>query len=65
GDDWFFVRRQQEHWYSTDVLERPHAPDFQHWPGHEQARARLPHMLPTWELFWAGDARVSDLTDAP
>ncbi len=64
GDEWFFSRRREKHWYATDVLERPHAP-FQHWPGHEHEAPALPQALATWGRFWAGDPVVSELTQAP
>jgi hypothetical protein len=63
--EWFFLRRNEEHWYSSDVLERPHAPDFQHWPRHEKQKPRLPAILPTWQAFWDADPAVANLTDAP
>lgn len=63
--EWFFVRRRERHWYSVDVLERPHAP-FQLWDAHP-APPRLPAAFPTWEGFWkAVDAATVDaLTDLP
>jgi hypothetical protein len=47
---WYFVRRQEKHWYSVDVLERP-APPFHRWPANGGA-ARLPRDFPTWLSFW-------------
>jgi SnoaL-like protein len=47
---WYFVRRQEKHWYSVDVLERPGTP-FHRWPA-DGAAARLPRDFPTWLSFW-------------
>jgi SnoaL-like domain len=64
--EWFFKRRRERHWYSTDVLERPHAPTFQHWENHESDHPTLPHAFPAWSQFWSADpAEVEALTAAP
>lgn len=67
---WYFARRDERHWYSTDWLERPHAPDFQNWPGKytgAKFAPRLPHSLPGWQAFWqdADPAVVTSITHAP
>ena len=67
--DWFFVRRDEQHWYSTDWDERPR-PDFQHWPGKytgPRFSPRLPHTLPGWQAFWrdAEPELVASITRAP
>lgn len=53
---WYFVRRDERHWYSTDWLQRPGNPTWQNWPGKytgERHQPRLPASFPTWEGFWA------------
>ena len=45
---WYFVRRREKHWYSTDWQERPAAP-FNGWPGHDQ-----PPTLPADFASWSG-----------
>jgi hypothetical protein len=53
---WYFVRRKERHWYSTDVLERPGQPVFQNWDAWPDAQPELPHAFATWKEFWeAGD----------
>ncbi|MGP3791590.1 nuclear transport factor 2 family protein [Pseudomonas sp. B392_1p] len=53
---WYFVRRDERHWYSTDWQQRPGNPTWQSWPGkYTEARyqPRLPAGFPSWEGFWA------------
>jgi hypothetical protein len=53
---WYFARRKERHWYSSDVLERPGQPLFQNWDAWPDAQPELPHVFPTWKDFWeAGD----------
>jgi len=64
--EWYFERRTVDHWYSCDVLERPHGPGFQSWPGHEHHRPSLPHRFPTWEPFWRSTPGLADeLSESP
>jgi hypothetical protein len=60
---WYFKRRKERHWYSTDVQQRPTGPDFQRWPGHDE-QPTLPQHFSTWAPFWSGsdDAHVGELT---
>lgn len=63
---WYFERRQEKHWYSTDVLERP-APPFQQWEKFAHLAPHLPADFPTWRPFWDsmdGDA-LAALTARP
>jgi SnoaL-like domain len=56
---WYFVRRKERHWYSTDVLERPGQPVFQNWDAWPDAQPELPHAFPTWKEFWdAADRKL-------
>jgi len=63
--EWFFVRRQEKHWYSVDQLERPEPP-FHRWPGTDREPA-LPAAFPSWRGFWeaAGANHVAGLTRQP
>ena len=64
---WYFARRQEEHWYSSDIVERPTGPNFQRWPGKEAFAPRLPSRFPTWATFWSQSdpAHVAALTSEP
>jgi hypothetical protein len=67
---WYFARRDERHWYSTDWDVKPHGPDFQDWPGKyvgPKFAPRLPHTLPGWEAFWrdVDPHVVSAITHAP
>jgi hypothetical protein len=53
---WYFVRRSEQHWYSTDVLERPGEPEFQNWAAWEHRKPALPHLFTTWNKFWEATA---------
>ena len=48
---WYFERRQEKHWYSADMLERP-APPFQLWEKFAHLTPHLPADFPTWQSFW-------------
>lgn len=67
---WYFERRDERHWYSSDVLERPGSPRLQNWPGKfdtDRYQPRLPHSFPTWHAFWARSRpdEVARLTQHP
>jgi SnoaL-like domain len=49
--EWFFARRNEQHWYAADLLERPQDVDFGSW--ERSATPALPHAFPTWDAFWA------------
>ena len=49
---WYFVKRSEKHWYSSDVLERPTGPNFQRWDAWRDRKPALPHHFPTWTKFW-------------
>lgn len=50
---WYFVRRQEKHWYAADVLSRPSGPNFSQWPGQpETPEPTLPADFPQWKNFW-------------
>jgi ketosteroid isomerase-like protein len=56
---WYFVKRAEKHWYSTDILERPRGPNFQRWPAWGDRKPELPQAFPTWQSFWeTSDAGV-------
>ena len=64
---WYFVRRREKHWYSSDVLERPGQPKFQNWEAWPDATPDLPHAFPTWSAFWQhGDPAIpAQLSSTP
>lgn len=52
--EWFFSRRQEKHWYATDILQRPVGPNFSNWPGQEDIpQQTLPNDFPQWRNFWS------------
>ena len=55
--EWFFVRRQEKHWYAADWEERPAAP-FTGWAMHPQP-PQLPGDFASWYPFWADEAEES------
>jgi ketosteroid isomerase-like protein len=63
---WYFVKRQERHWYSADILRRPEAP-FQLWERWAHRLPDLPEHFPTWQPFWAasGNEEIAALTTAP
>lgn len=65
-EGWRFVSRDEDFFYSHDLLERPQDCDFRRWPG-PAPRHEPPLMLPRfadWAAFWA-DEDLSDLTRRP
>jgi len=65
---WFFARRQEKHWYASDILSRPSGPDFTQWPGQpEIPQPTLPGDFPTWRNFWerAGGGAEGKRTSYP
>ncbi|MGE0388155.1 MAG: nuclear transport factor 2 family protein [Gammaproteobacteria bacterium] len=65
---WYFRKRNEQHWYSADALERPNDGDsFQRWPGHDDAPPALPSAFETWKGFWdrAPAGLVNQLTRIP
>src|SRR3954467_2818397 len=65
GDEWFFERRRQHHWYAVDVTERPEAVDFDIW-GTSGRRPGLPSADASWARFWsAGAAHTTHPVPSP
>lgn len=62
---WYFVRRQEKHWYAADWERRPTAP-FTDWAAHPLPPA-LPQHFEQWNGFWAdeGADRIAGLTAQP
>jgi uncharacterized protein (TIGR02246 family) len=63
---WYFERRREKHFYSTDVLERP-APPFQQWEKWANRLPELPDAFPSWRAFWSGtcEGEIATLTAQP
>lgn len=51
---WYFVSRDEQHWYSCDMLERPQSVAFKGWDAWPGSQPKLPHGFPTWHEFWSG-----------
>jgi len=49
---WYFARRNDKHWYETDLVERPQDIAFSGWPS-APSRPRVPDSA-TWATFWDG-----------
>jgi SnoaL-like domain len=64
---WYFARRSERHWYSSDILERPGQPRFQNWDAWRDREPALPHQFPAWKAFWERTpaAELSQLTSKP
>jgi hypothetical protein len=69
GGIWYFARREEDFFYSADMLERPQEAGFARWPG--PAPKFQPKMMvsrfPTWRDFWAGcsEADLKAVTGQP
>jgi hypothetical protein len=64
-DQWYFVRRKPESWYSVNEGDTPSGPTWTAagWGGRTP---RLPGLFPTWHEFWdRRPERVGELTDHP
>lgn len=64
---WYFLRRRERHWYTTDAESRPSGPTFQGWPGLELPGPTLPQDFPTWSDYWSrsSPAEIQQLTRWP
>lgn len=67
---WYFRRRNEQHWYSTDWEQRPGNPQWQNWPGkytEAHFQPKLPGNFSQWQSFWASvdQDTVAKLTRAP
>lgn len=63
---WYFAGREEDFFYTSDVLERPQDVGFARWPG-PAPRHSPPMMLPrfpSWKTFWEGQD-VSAITRQP
>jgi hypothetical protein len=47
---WMFTGRQIQHWYATDMNDRPTGPDKTRWP--VTGAETLPHAYGSWHRFW-------------
>lgn len=69
GGQWHFAVRREQHWYSSDVLDRPGQPMLQHWARYagERFQPRLPQAFPHWQDFWSrsSDEQIAALTRHP
>ena len=63
---WYFAAREEDFFFTCDVLERPQDVDFARWPG-PAPKHNPPMMLPrfpSWKTFWA-EQDVSAITRRP
>jgi hypothetical protein len=69
GGQWCFRSRDERHWYSSDVLDRPGQPQLQNWDrfARERYQPRLPGSLPHWKDFWSRSSadEIASLTRSP
>jgi len=64
---WYFTSRDEQHWYTTDILERPLGPNAEQWDAWAKSKPGLPHRFPSWQPFWdSGDLqKLAELTEKP
>ncbi|HTZ71616.1 MAG TPA: nuclear transport factor 2 family protein [Acetobacteraceae bacterium] len=64
--NWYFVRRNERHWYAADTRDHPMHPQTP-WPPAAGRPAALPHAFASWTPFWAhtDPAIVQRLTRQP
>jgi len=66
---WCFKSRDERHWYSSDILDRPGEPQFQNWAKFtkERYQPRLPASFPHWNEYWSRstDEEITALTSVP
>jgi hypothetical protein len=60
---WYFVRRDDKHWYEADLIERPQDVGFSGW-ADAPSRPRLPQPGTSWAKFWEG-IDTTRVTSAP
>lgn len=65
--DWYFVRRNERHWYAADVRAGPMQPGLDVWPPGTGRPPSLPKAFASWAPFWADTdpERLARLTRAP
>jgi len=50
---WYFARRIERSWYTSDMTATPTGPNFTNWPGQaENPDPSLPHAFPQWRAYW-------------
>ncbi|WP_223446275.1 nuclear transport factor 2 family protein [Pseudomonas sp. BF-R-19] len=64
---WYFTARDEQHWYTTDILERPFGPNAERWDAWAKSKPKLPGRFSTWKPFWdKGDPQqVTQLSRLP
>lgn len=64
---WYFVSRDEQHWYACDALERPQGVGFQGWDAWLENEPRLPQGFPSWKRFWESSdpELIQDLSFKP
>lgn len=61
GDEWFFGRRKERHWYAADLTDVPQQVGFAGWS--LAGRPNLPR-AESWRAFWDG-VDTSSITTSP
>jgi SnoaL-like domain len=66
---WYFKSRDERHWYSSEICDRPGQPQFQNWDKFSKDRyqPRLPNTFPHWEAYWSKSTseQIAELTCNP
>ena len=66
---WYFVFRDEDFFYTADLLEHPQDAGFQRWPGPppKHAPGMMMSRSPTWAAFWSGSTpeEISEITTQP
>lgn len=66
---WYFVKRDEDFFYSRDLLERPQEVNFERWPGlvPKHGFSMMLDRYPSWEEFWRNtpDDVIAGITNQP
>jgi hypothetical protein len=49
---WYFARRSEKHWYTSDVQQQPSTDSFCQWSVWQSRPPELPRAFPSWATFW-------------
>lgn len=64
---WYFTSRDEQHWYTTDIMERPFGPNMEQWDSWAKSKPGLPHRFTSWHEFWENMSpdQLAEVTGIP